>query len=69
MDTYETRKVTYEKVQVSATVRDCNLRTSQGTLCQTEIYDASSQEFADFHKIGVNADYSPIRCVTNYFQR
>ena len=33
MMAYTTRKVIYEKVRISATVEDCNLRIPQGTMC------------------------------------
>ena len=69
MNTHEARKATCEKVQVRATVRDRNLWTSQGTMCWKEIYDTSLQEFASFHKTGVDADYTLIRCVMTYLQR
>lgn len=41
MDTYKARKAIYERVRIYATVRDCNLWTSQRTMCRKEIYSAS----------------------------
>lgn len=69
MNTYETRKVTYEKVQVRATVRDRNLWTPQRTMCKKEIYNILKQEFARFYKTGVDINYILIRCVMVYLQR
>lgn len=69
MDTQIARKAICEKVQVCATVRECNLWTTQWTMCKKEIYYTSSQEFAIFYKIGVDADYNLISCVTTYFQQ
>lgn len=69
MNTHKARKVICEKVQVYATVRDRNLWTSQGTMCKKELYNASMQDFADFLKIGVNANYHLIRGVTIFLQR
>ena len=68
MMTYNTRKVLYEKVQLCATVRDCKLWTSQGTMCRKEIYNISLQDFADFLKISVVATYNLIGCVTSCVQ-
>ena len=39
MDTLETRKVTSERVQVGATLRDCNLWIPQGRMCWKKIYN------------------------------
>lgn len=58
MNMHGTRKVTCKKVQLCATVRDCNLLTSQGTMCRKEIYNASLQDFANFLKISVVATYN-----------
>lgn len=40
MDTYNTRKVLCEKVQVYATLIGCNLWISQGRMCKKKIYNA-----------------------------
>lgn len=69
MNTHKARKAICEKVQVYATVRDRNLWTSQGTMCRKELYNTSMQDFADFLKIGVNANYHLIRGVTIFLQR
>lgn len=68
MNTYKARKAIYEKVQLYATGRDRNLWTSQGTMCKTEIYNTSLQDFADFLKISVVATYRLIVCVINRAQ-
>lgn len=38
-------------------------------MCKTELYNASMQDFANFLKIGVNANYHLIRGVTIFLQR
>lgn len=43
MNTGKTRKELPEKVQIDATVEDCNLRTPQETMCQKEIYETLMQ--------------------------
>lgn len=69
MNTHKARKAICEKVQVDATVRDRNLWTSQRTMCGKEIYNTSMQDFANFLKIGVNANYHLISGVTIFLQR
>lgn len=69
MNMHGTRKVTCKKVQLCATVRDCNLLTSQGTMCRKEIYNTSLQDFANFFKISVVATYNLIGCMINCLQR
>ena len=66
---HEARKATCKKVRLCATVRDCNLWTPQGTMCEKEIYNTSLQDFADFLKISVVTVYSLTGCVINHFQR
>ena len=69
MVAYEARKATYEIVQLSATVRDRNLWTSQGTMCWTELYKTQSKNLQVFLETCVGHSYSLIDCVTNLFQR
>ena len=48
MNMHEARKATCKKVQICATVKDCNLWISQGTMCKKEIYNTSLQDFCWF---------------------
>ena len=48
MNMHETRKATCKKVRICATVKDCNLWISQGTMCKKEIYNTSLQDFCWF---------------------
>lgn len=69
MVAYEARKATYEIVQLSATVRDRNLWTSQGTMCWTELYKTQSKNLQVFLETCVGHSYNLIGCVTILFQR
>ena len=48
MNMHEARKATCKKVRICATVKDCNLWISQGTMCKKEIYNTSLQDFCWF---------------------
>ena len=64
----EARKADRERVQVTATVRDRNLRTPQGTTQPKEIYDTAQQDSAGLHKTGVGPAYCPKGSVAAAYQ-
>lgn len=64
----EARKADRERVQVTATVRDRNLLTPQGTTQPKEIYDTAQQDSAGLHKTGVGPAYCPKGSVAAAYQ-
>ena len=69
MNTHEARKVTCEKVRVSATLGDRNLRIPQGRMCRKKIYSAYRKSLPVATETGVGPDYSLIGCVNHVCQQ
>ena len=69
MNTHEARKVTCEKVQVSATLGDRNLRIPQGRMCRKKIYSAYRKSLPVATETGVGPDYNLIGCVKHDCQQ
>ena len=69
MNTHEARKVTCEKVRVSATLGDRNLRIPQGRMCRKKIYSAYRKSLPVATETGVGPDYSLIGCVKSVCQQ
>ena len=69
MNTHEARKVTCEKVRVSATLGDRNLRIPQGRMCRKKIYSACRKSLPVATETGVGPDYDLIDRVKHICQQ
>ena len=69
MNTHEARKVTCEKVRVSATLGDRNLRIPQGRMCRKKIYSAYRKSLPVATETGVGPNYNLIGCVKHVCQQ
>ena len=68
MNTHRARKAKCEKVQVSATLGDRNLRIPQGRMCRKEIYSACRKSLPVATETGVGTDYDLIGRVKHVSQ-
>ena len=69
MNTHRARKAEREKVQVSATLGDRNLRIPQGRMCRKKIYSACRKSLPVATETGVGPDYNLIDCVSRVCQQ
>ena len=69
MNTHRARKAECERVQVSATLGDRNLRIPQGRMCRKKIYSACRKSLPVATETGVGPDYNLIGCVSRVCQQ
>ena len=68
MDTYNTRKVLYEKVLVCATLTGATCESRKEECAEQKSMILRSKSLPVFTKTGVVANYNLIDCVISYFQ-